>query len=328
MRRIFSIILTISLLCTSSVSLAKPKPKEIILNKKNINLNVGQKFKTPGTVTQIHPVTTSQTSVTPQTVAGIPPKKDGSNTQTEPEQKTAVTATPSYDHRPVFEVDSEKFVSRSDLSYEGLITNSPEGMPVANGRFGGPVWQNNNHSLGMQFNHTDTFMFNDASANSEWDYRSGSLGVLDIDFGDDVFSDDIVNHLSLYDARLNISDEDIDVNVISDVDSDTVLIDINDRRTASSMTKTDNVSDISYNNCFNTKSYEDVLVRNKKWWSDFWSKSYVYIPSQPDFEQRWTYYMYLAGISNRGKYPSKYNGGNWIAEGDTRDWGNYYWNWN
>ena len=38
--------------------------------------------------------------------------------------------------------------------------------------------------------------------------------------------------------------------------------------------------------------------------------------------------MYLAAISNRGSYPSKYNGGIWLAEEDRRDWGSFYWNWN
>lgn len=53
-----------------------------------------------------------------------------------------------------------------------------------------------------------------------------------------------------------------------------------------------------------SQGYDKVYESNKEWWKDYWSKSYVYLPSQPDFEKRRTYYMYLAGISNRGNYHS------------------------
>lgn len=342
-----------------------------------------------------------------------------------------IVATPAPTGTPapvasLFDADYEELVSRSDLEHTGLITFSPYGMPIANGKFGGPVWQNNENVLAMQLNHTDTFMFNDASANSEWDYRSGALGVLNVDFGSPVFSDGLKQCLSLYDGRLNLKDDDISVNVISDNGRDTVLISVDDNRKnpaditidlkmtrspnerkglwsavssfdinndekyialnqvfsepsdtgisvndhycatsvtvrvpeadasvssvdsqtaritipaktgkftiviggCSSMDTEENVADVSYGNCIDTEGYDKVYESNKNWWKDFWSKSYVYIPTQLKYEQRRTYYMYLAGISNSGKYPSKYNGGNWIAEGDRRDWGNYYWNWN
>lgn len=334
--------------------------------------------------------------------------------------------TPVQTARPVFDPEYRELVSRSDLTYDGLVTFSPYGLPVANGRFGGPVWEDNENTLSMQMNHTDMFMFNDASANSEWDYRSGTLGVLNVDFGSAVFSDSLSQRLSLYDGRLSLTDKEIAVNVIADNASDTVLISVDDKRAkpsdihvdlkmtrspserkgkfsaissfdiddyekcillnqvfseecdtgitendyycasslsvripgadasvksvdsqtaritipantgnftiviggCTSMEESVGVADISYNNCIDSPGYEKVYESNKLWWKDFWSKSYVYLPSQPDFEKRRTYYMYLAGISNRGRYPSKYNGGIWIAQGDRRDWGNWYWNWN
>lgn len=336
------------------------------------------------------------------------------------------TSTPLPSVEPIYNPDYAKLVGRSDLTYEGLVTFSPYGMPVANGRFGGPVWEADENTLAMQLNHTDTFMFNDASANSEWDYRSGALGVLNIDFGNAVFSDELSQHLSLYDGKLSLTDKEVSVNVIADNASDAVLINIDDKRKnpsdinidlkmtrnpietkgkwsaissfdidtadnlimlnqifseecdtgistndfycatsvsmevtgkdtsvssinnqtaritvpagagsftiviggCSSLDKSVDVVNTAYSNCMDSQGYDKVYESNKEWWKDYWSKSYVYLPSQPDFEKRRTYYMYLAGISNRGNYPSKYNGGNWIAEGDRRDWGNWYWNWN
>ena len=136
--------------------------------------------------------------------------------------------TVTISNEPLFNPDYSEIVSRSDLLYQGMIDFGPYGMPVANGRFGGPVWQKDASTLSMQLNHTDTFMYNDASANSTYD--NGALGRLDIDFGEDVFGDYTNQRLSLYDARLNIKSKDISVSVIADTSSDAVLIEVTDKR--------------------------------------------------------------------------------------------------
>lgn len=304
-----------------------------------------------------------------------------------------------------------------------MIDFGPYGMPVGNGRFGGPVWQRDERTLSLQLNHTDTFMYNDASAQST--YENGALGRIDIDFGGKVFGENTVQELSLYDARLRIQSGEVSADVIADCASNAVLLHITDGRrepssititlsmlrdpevkrglfratswltlekgdslialeqlfeeecttgirsndfycrtaaavsvpgreyeaalnstTAvitlpaqtgvftvviggeSSMDKGLDVKAAAMENCVSSSCFEDVFARNRKWWADFWAKSYVYLPGHRDFEQRRNYYMYLAGISNRGSFPSKYNGGIWIAEGDRRDWGSWYWNWN
>lgn len=324
---------------------------------------------------------------------------------------------------PLFNPDYAELISRSNLSYRGMIDFGPYGMPVANGRFGGPVWQRDGRTLSIQLNHTDTFMYNDASAQST--YENGALGRMDIDFGGNVFGESMVQELSLYDARLRIQSGEVSVDMIADCASDSLLIHITDGRrepanitvtlsmlrepevkrglfraasrltlergdslialeqlfeeecttgirsndfycrtavavsaqgreyetatgsTAavmtlpaqpgaftvviggeSSMDRGFDVKASAIENCASSASFEDVFARNRKWWADFWARSYVYLPGHGDFEQRRNYYMYLAGISNRGSFPSKYNGGIWIAEGDRRDWGSWYWNWN
>ncbi len=322
----------------------------------------------------------------------------------------------------IFQPDYSKLISRSDLSWRGCIYFGPYGIPIANGRFGGPVWQKNASTLSMQLNHTDLFMYNDASAQSR--DESGAMGRIDIEFGNGVFNEKTEQTLSLFDARLSILTDDVKIYVIADVNSNTVLIRVTDHRknpekiritlnmmrkpevrrglfsaiskigtgdngcvtlrqtfeetcsteikendfycqTAvavsaegrrhetvayeenaviilpeengdfilkvcgeTSMDKSVNVMDEVLKNCNKVAGYDCVYTENQKWWEAFWRKSYIYLPGHKDFEQRRNYYMYLAGISNRGDFPSKYNGGNWIAEGDRRDWGNWYWNWN
>lgn len=333
---------------------------------------------------------------------------------------TPVPVTPE----PLFNVSDSELVGRSDLINNGLITFSPYGIPVANGRFGGPVWETDNKTLSMQLNNTDTFMYNDASANST--DESGGLGKIDINFGNDVFDNNLYQKLSLYDGRLCLEGTDVAINIIADHLSDAVYINVNDNRSNptdiyidlkmlrnpnikrgnfgavsdfnidnvekvitlnqcfqekcstgissndhycqtsvavhvqgresttdlindqtarltipadtgsftivvggdSSMNTSNDVEGTAYSNCTSNNSYDDVYAADADWWKNFWSKSYVYLPDHLDFEQRRTYYMYLAGISNGGSYPSKYNGGIWIAQGDRRDWGNWYWNWN
>ncbi len=322
----------------------------------------------------------------------------------------------------IFDPDYSALVSRSDITYTGMISFGPHGMPVANGRFGGPVWQKDARTMSMQLNHTDMFMYNDASAQST--YENGALGKIEIDFGGEVFGSNTLQELSLYDARLGISGSGVTVEVIADNASDAVLIRINDHRAvpaditvtlnmlrdpevrrglfsalswitlddgniivlkqtfeekcttgistndfycgtavavgvdgaefsasagrtaatitvpahsgsfnviiggASSMSRYTDVKSAAVRNCTLSQGFESVYASNRTWWNEFWSKSYVYLPDRKDYEQRRTYYMYLTGISNRGEFPSKYNGGIWIAEGDRRDWGSWYWNWN
>ena len=86
---------------------------------------------------------------------------------------------------PIFNPNYSELIGRSDLTYTGRITTGTQGMPVANGRFGGPVWESSGNTLSMQLNHTDTFMFNDASAVAKDHQNSGggALGRVHVGFG-------------------------------------------------------------------------------------------------------------------------------------------------
>ena len=330
--------------------------------------------------------------------------------------------TKKYEH--LFEPDYRRMIGRADMFHIGMIPYGPYGMPVGNGRFGGPVWEESGSVLSMQLNHTDVFMHNDSSANSA--DESGCLGQLTVDFGETVFDSSTRQRLSLYDGKLIIQGSGVFIEIVVCSEPDIIYINVDDKRekpkeiviklnmvrepevrknlfcaesvfriyekesvlllsqkfeetcdtgrtendhycaTAAAVTVRQRKGQVKVNS---EKSAEIVLpavkeqfsiliggtasmdpykdieetvlsdVRDRRlfgeilkavsgWWEEFWKKSYVYLPDLPEYEKRRTYYMYLANISNHGKFPSKYNGGIWIAEGDRRDWGNWYWNWN
>lgn len=322
----------------------------------------------------------------------------------------------------IFHPNYAEMVRRSDIHFTGVISFAPYGIPVANGRFGGPIWEADDSTLCMQLNHTDTFMYNDASANSM--DESGCLGQLYVDFQDPVWTDKLYQHLDLYSGLFTLQGDGVKIRVITCFDRDVVMMQVEDKRiypteirihlkctrpllverdlfSAKSVFTTDakkgvisleqtfkeecttkirqnthvcanrvsvsvegrdckvsmnddetvlavpagnkdftivikgqsvineiGMQEVDLDDLPKTDTFDVERIKTEKWWAQFWEKSYVYLPDKTDYEMRWTYYMYLAAIANRGKFPGKYNGCNWIAQGDRRDWGSWYWNWN
>jgi hypothetical protein len=75
--------------------------------------------------------------------------------------------------------------------------------------------------------------------------------------------------------------------------------------------------------------YAGLVESNRKWWHEFWEKSFVHLHSEDGvadrIEESYTYYLYIMASSSRGKYPAKFNGMLWTTGGDTRKWGSQYW---
>jgi len=71
-----------------------------------------------------------------------------------------------------------------------------------------------------------------------------------------------------------------------------------------------------------------VLEAHKRWWSDFWSKSFISVPGFKELERIETMYLYLMASSSRGSIPPKYNGVHWNTRGDQHEWGSQFWWWN
>ncbi len=144
--------------------------------------------------------------------------------------------TPSYDFggAVMFDPEYSALIGRSDIAYTGRISIGTQGMPVANGRLGGPVWQPNDKTLTMQINHTDVFTFSDSSAESKnhSNEGGGGIGRFHIGFGDSVFGSETENYLSLYEGKLYVTGNDISAQVYTDMDSDVIVITVTDNREA------------------------------------------------------------------------------------------------
>lgn len=140
----------------------------------------------------------------------------------------------SYDFGGVkmFNPEYSKLIARSDIYHVGQIGMGTQGITVANGRLGGPLWQSSASTLSMQINHTDVFTFSDSSAVSKDHSNDGGGGVgrLHINFGANVFDSDTKNHLSMYEGRLYIDGKDVCVEAYADMNSDVLMLIISDNR--------------------------------------------------------------------------------------------------
>ncbi len=77
--------------------------------------------------------------------------------------------------------------------------------------------------------------------------------------------------------------------------------------------------------------FAGLLERNRAWWRDFWSRSFVRLTSDDGSAERieavYTYYQYIMAASSRGPFPPRYGGMIWCTGGDYREWGSQFW-WN
>ncbi|MFH1006421.1 MAG: DUF5703 domain-containing protein [Candidatus Latescibacterota bacterium] len=78
-------------------------------------------------------------------------------------------------------------------------------------------------------------------------------------------------------------------------------------------------------------SYDTLRQEHARWWSGFWSRTFVHLTSPDgvgDFMERVRIlHLYYMAASSRGALPPKWNGSLFITEGDIRHWGSQYWVW-
>ena len=70
---------------------------------------------------------------------------------------------------------------------------------------------------------------------------------------------------------------------------------------------------------------------HRRWWADFWSRTFVYLESADGVAQfmgRLRYLqLYVMASSSRGALPPKWNGSIFAVDGDRRNWGAQFWVW-
>ena len=71
---------------------------------------------------------------------------------------------------------------------------------------------------------------------------------------------------------------------------------------------------------------EKIFKNHKKYWDNFWSKSFVDL-SQDYLNNLWYLQLYQLGSSSLGKYPPHFINSLWSWTRDARPW-NHYYHWN
>jgi hypothetical protein len=137
---------------------------------------------------------------------------------------------------PIINMNYQQLVSSGDVHHTGIITTSRHGMPMGTGSMGSLVWSNNDHSLNFQINRVDVFGRNSAATGSLDGHNDNGYGCgfLIVDLGDNPLTSSISQHLSLYDGKLIIQGNGVNVELIGDTNSDVFALKINDTRSSPS----------------------------------------------------------------------------------------------
>jgi hypothetical protein len=76
---------------------------------------------------------------------------------------------------------------------------------------------------------------------------------------------------------------------------------------------------------------DELEVRHRAWWREFWSRSFVRLRSADGRAERAErcrdLLLYHMASSSRGGLPPKWNGSLFVTTGDRRGWGSQYWVW-
>ncbi len=137
---------------------------------------------------------------------------------------------------PIINMNYQSLVSSGDVHHTGIITTSRHGMPMGTGCMGSLIWSNNDHSLNFQINRVDVFGWNSAATGSldgHNDYGYG-CGFVNVDLGGNPLASSTSQHLSLYDGKLAIQGDGVNVDIIGDTKSDVFALKIEDNRSSPS----------------------------------------------------------------------------------------------
>ena len=126
----------------------------------------------------------------------------------------------------------QSLVSSGDVHHKGIITTSRYGMPLGTGSMGSLVWSNNDHSINFQINRVDVFGWNSAATGSLDGHNDNGYGCgfLVVDLGGNPLTSSTSQHLSLYDGKLAIQGNGVNIEIIGDTHSDVFALKINDTR--------------------------------------------------------------------------------------------------
>jgi glycosyl hydrolase family 95 len=134
-------------------------------------------------------------------------------------------------------IDYRSLVAKADLVYDTPVARSEEGLPLGNGRMGSLVWTTP-AALKFQINRVDLQPINrdtDSFFERNTDYMGG-CGFVDVELagaGADVFpASGTTQHLSIYDALLDLKGRGVSARMLAWHAKDVMAIELDDRRAA------------------------------------------------------------------------------------------------
>lgn len=128
----------------------------------------------------------------------------------------------------------KELVSRADLHYHGMVPRREGGLPVGNGQMGSLVFTSPS-AVKLAINRADVFAACSATnsfnrRHSDYGYACGFLDLDFVDYGEDVFDQETVQRLSLYEACATISGRGVSASVFAEEDNDAFVIYVKDER--------------------------------------------------------------------------------------------------
>ncbi len=127
-----------------------------------------------------------------------------------------------------------ELVSRADLHYQGTVKRREGGFPLGDGEMGAMLFTSPS-ALKLAVNRCDVFAANSYTnsfnrRHSDYGYGIGFVDVDFVDYGEDVFGSDTVQHLDLYEACARIQGQGVKAHVFVERKRGALCMQVKDER--------------------------------------------------------------------------------------------------
>lgn len=135
----------------------------------------------------------------------------------------------------LIQINTQKLISRADITYIEPASRSEEGLPVGNGRMGSLVWTTPS-SLKFQINRVDVFAVDHSTVSfpeSDSDYASGCayVHIHLVGADEDVFTGKAFRqHLSVYEGLMTAQGRGVTARVLVWPKRDVMAVEVEDQR--------------------------------------------------------------------------------------------------
>lgn len=131
-------------------------------------------------------------------------------------------------------ISRRELVSRADLHYRGTVKRREGGFPIGDGEMGAMLFTSPS-ALKFAVNRCDVFAANSYTnsfnrRHSDYGYGVGFVDVDFVDYGEDVFDQDTVQHLGLYEACADLQGRGVSAKVFAESQRGALCVRVKDER--------------------------------------------------------------------------------------------------